>query len=109
MKVELTTPEYLLCETAVKDESYHDYRVWIYVPQALSLVEFVSVDSMTDFSLNKDFQYFNYKNSEGVLESYLAVFTQNNCEVTNQVEKDVIAGSWSVFSNYLDQIDQLSI
>lgn len=105
MKVDLITPEFLLCETPVKTDSFHDHRVWIYATQALSLIEFVSVDEMEDFKLNKDFTYFNYKNSEGIRESYLGVFTQNNCERTENDEKKVLDAAWKVFTQYLDQID----
>lgn len=106
MKIDLITPEYLLCETPVKEETPHDHRVWIYATKAFSLIEFINVDEMEDFKLNNDFTIFNYKNREGSKESYLAVFTQNNCDVTENNEQKVLAEAWNIFTEYLDQYYQ---
>lgn len=108
-KVEFTTPHFLLCETPVKENSFHDHRIWIYATQALSLIEFIDVDNLTDFELNRNFKYFNYRNNQGVIESYLAVFTQDNCEITNSDRENVLSGAWSCFIQYLEQIDNYDI
>lgn len=105
MKVDLTTPEFLLCETPFKNESYNDHRTWIYATQALSLIEFICVDDFEDFELNKDFVYYNYTNSEGQIESWLGVYTQNNCEATEQDTEKVMDQAWKWYTKYLTQID----
>lgn len=105
MKLDFTTPEFLFCETPFKDDTPHDHRTWIYSTKSLSLIEFINTEDFTDFEF-KDFTYFNYKNIEGEIESYIGVFTQNNCEATDNDSKSIMLGAWEVFQQYLTQIDE---
>lgn len=103
-KLEFTTPKFLLCETPVKNDTFHDHRTWIFCPAALSLIEFIPLDDFVDFEF-KNNDYFIYTNSDGEDEHWTAQFTQNNCELAGVDEKQILTKAIEVYKEYLDQID----
>lgn len=99
-KLDFIQPEFLLCEIPIKNDTFNDNRLWVYHRLSLSLIEFVNVDDFTDFQFKNVADRFEYENSEGFMENYFAVFVQNNCDATDQNEKEVLKNSWEFLKNY---------
>lgn len=80
MKIEkLEIPEFLLAEIPIKDKSIHDDRLWIYASKWLTLIEaycegFVEIAFPMDLIQKK----YKYTNSDGIAETWVLVFVQNN-------------------------------
>jgi len=100
-KQELITPEFLFCEIPIKDNTFNDNRIWIYSVKSLSLIEFINVDDLVDFNFPTAKYRFEYQNSDGNIEDYFAVFTQNNCEYTGNDADQIMQKSWKFLSDYL--------
>lgn len=105
MKIEYLKPEYLICDTPIKDKSFNDHREWIYCTKALSLIEFIAIDGVDDFGV-ESFTYFNYTNIYGQVESYLGVYVQNNCEYTDNDENQIMQEAWEVYTQFLTNLDR---
>lgn len=95
-KFEYTQPEFLFCEIPIKDGSQHDQRIWIYHRLSLSLIEFVNVDNFKDFQFDGKQERFEYLD-----ENWFGIYVQNNCEATDNNEKEVMKKAWRYLENYL--------
>jgi len=95
-KFEYTQPEFLFCEIPIKDKSINDDRIWIYHRLSLSLIEFICVDDFNDFQFKGKQDRFEYLD-----ENWFGVFVQNNCEVTENSDKEVMKKAWRFLENYL--------
>lgn len=104
IKNDYTTPKFIICDTPIKDGSFHDDRVWIYCPSALTLIEFIALDGLKDFQF-KDDDYFVYTNIEGDQEHWTAQFTQNNCEMLEIDENQLKLEAIEIFKKHLTQLD----
>lgn len=102
------TPEFLFCELPIKDGSFNDERIWVYHTQSLSLIEFINVDTFTDFQFNGIQDRFEYESIIGFneIENFFAVFVQNNCEATGNNPNDILKKAWLFFESYLRWEDQ---
>ncbi|MBF03240.1 MAG: hypothetical protein CMP76_08085 [Flavobacterium sp.] len=49
IKIEFFQPEFFLCEIPIKNNTFHDHRLWVYHRLSLSLIEFVNVDEFKDY------------------------------------------------------------
>jgi hypothetical protein len=105
-KFNFTKPDFLFCEIPVKDGSMHDDRVWVYCTKALSLIEFVNVDTFKDFEFNAFQKRYEYDSSDGILENYFGVFVQNNCEFTEKRPDKVMDDAWQFYKDYLQWEDK---
>lgn len=105
-KLDFIQPEFLLCEIPIKNNTFNDNRLWVYHRLSLSLIEFINVDEFKDFQFKNVADRFEYENSTGFVENYFAVFVQNNCEATDQNEKEVLKNAWSFLKNYFDWEEQ---
>lgn len=65
----------------------------------------ITVTVIAENEKKQDFTYFNYTNNTGVLESWIGIFTQNNCEATDNNQDEVINEAWNVFKNHLTQLN----
>lgn len=110
-KFNFTTPEFLFCEIPVKNGTQNDSRIWVYSVKSSSLIEFINVDEFTDFQFKGKQERFEYENSDGFIENYFAVFTQNNCEFTDNNPDEILKKAWKFLENYLiwedENIDNL--
>lgn len=93
-KITFETPDFLICETPIKNNNFNDLRLWIYCPAALSLIEFIKLDDLLDFKF-KDDDYFVFNN-----EAWTAQFTQNNCEITGVNETQLKQQIIEVFKKH---------
>ena len=101
---EYTTPRFIIGDTLIKDGSFHDDRVWIYCPSALSLIEFICLDGLGDFEF-KNNDYFIYKNIDGDEENWTAQFAQNNCEMVDVDAEALKKEAIEIFKQHLTQLD----
>ena len=102
MKKEYTQPEYLLCEVPIKDGGINDERIWIYHLPTLSLIEFICLNELDDFSFQGVQKDFIYQGNDTIdPEAWKGVFVQNNCEVAGKSEDTVIVGAWEYLESYL--------
>lgn len=97
------TPEFLMCELPIKDNSKNDDRIWIYHTQTLSLIEFICVSDFQDFNFNLkvgmdrfEFQY------DDIIEDWFGVFVQNNCDQFSNDENKVLKSAWQFLKEYLE-------
>ncbi len=100
--VELFIPEFVLVEIPVKDGSMHDERMWIYCPQALSMIEVISefeIDAVLHSSLIQ--KRFKFTNSQGEEESFTLGIVQNNCGLAEVDPHDLLDRAWHFFNDYL--------
>lgn len=100
-KINLITPDFLLCDIPIKNRTHNDVRQWVYCPKALSLIEMICVNDSPDFQFTGIQERFEYENPEGIIEDYFAVFTQNNCEATDHNPTDILKGAWAFYKDYL--------
>lgn len=85
----------------IKDGSFNDGRIWIYHRLSLSLIEMVYMDNIAEAEFTGINQNFEYKRKDGVVESWKAVFVQNNTEATELNTDLVLNRAWEYFLNYL--------
>lgn len=100
--IQLTIPDFFLCEQPIKDGSNLDQRMWIYSRVTISLIEVIPEDeiiAVIDRSLIQ--KRFKYINSDGIEESFLLVFIQNNCAMVEANPLDLLNKAWSWFEKYL--------
>lgn len=85
MKFEkLEIPEFLLAEIPVKHKTIQDNRLWIYASKHLSLIEaYCKSEIDFEFPSNLVQNTFEYINSDGILEIWVLVLTQNNVRAIN--------------------------
>ena len=103
VKQDYITPNFLLCEIPIKDNTFHDKRLWVYCVKQLSLIEFININNLKNFQFKGKQDYFEYKN-----EFYFAVYVQNNCEITNTNEDELLKKAWNFLKDYLEWKDRLS-
>jgi hypothetical protein len=100
--INLTVPDFFLCEQPIKDGSNLDQRMWIYSKLSLSLIEVLPEDEITtavDKSLIQ--KRFIYINSDGIKESFLLIFVQNNCAAVDADPINLLQKAWEWFEDYL--------
>jgi hypothetical protein len=101
-KIEI--PEFLLAEIPVKDKTIHDNRIWINATKWLSLIE-VYCEGDVDFAfpMNLIQKKYTYVNTEGVTETWVLVFVQNNIGFIDSDKNpvDVLDDAWRFFEIYL--------
>lgn len=102
-KIEFTKPKFLICKTPTINDTYDDVRMWIYAVGALSLIEVISVNAFIDFEMFRDFEHFTYTMPDGNVESYILVFTQDNCKATDNNRKKVLNDAWKAYKSYVDE------
>lgn len=100
-KINYLNPEFLLCEIPIKDNSFNDKRVWVYSLKSLSLIEFINVDLLQDFEFKGKQERFEYISTNGTIENWFGVFTQNNCELTENNSNKILKKAWDFFEKYL--------
>lgn len=100
--MEIKAPDFLLCENPIKDGTSEGLRTFIYVPSKISLIEIFSLDiSPPIFNQVVILKEYTYKNTDGVLETYILAFLQNNCSVTESNDYKVLDEAWGFYENYL--------
>lgn len=104
-KFNFKTPEFLMCEIPVKDNSPNDDRLWVYHTKSLSLIEFVCVSDFPDFQFKGKMERFEYFNGDDT-EDWFGVFVQNNCNGFELDDNDVLKQSWLYLKAYLEWEDK---
>ena len=102
-RIDFNKPNFLVCKTPTFNDTYDDVRIWIYAVGALSLIEVIAVNPFVDFEMFIDFEHYTYTMPNGDVESYILVFTQDNCEVTDNNRKKVLDDAWKAYKSYVDE------
>lgn len=101
-EINLTVPNFFLCEQPIKDGTAMDQRMWIYSRLSLSLIEVIPEDEIP-VAINRDLvqNRFFYTNPDGMEESFLLFFVQNNCAMVDVDPIELLKEAWAWFESYL--------
>lgn len=105
MKItEIKNPEFIFGEIPIKDDSWNDNRIFITSVKYLSIIECFRLDEIdVSFPPNQIQKTFVHKNSDGINEDWLLVFTQNNISIVDEfiTHEDVLQSAWEYLELYL--------
>lgn len=90
-----TKPEFLICKN-ISNSEFESNRTWVYCVNALSLIEIICVDTFIDFQFKGVQARFDLE-KDGFTSDYFAVFTQNNCEYTDNDPYEILQKAWEFY------------